>query len=44
MDEKLGSIHYIDSTYTNVTMFSILTKGYLVLIYFEQNVNGEDII
>ena len=43
-DDKLGSIDYIVSRRTNVTMISIPTKEYLVLISAERDANAEDII
>ena len=43
-DEGLGSIDYIVSRRTNVTMISIPTKEYLVLISAERDINTEDII
>ena len=43
-DEKLGSIDYIVSRRTNVTMISIPTKDYLVLISAERDVNAQDIV
>jgi len=43
-DEGLGSMDYIVSRRTNVTMISIPTKEYLVLISAERDVNTQDII
>ncbi|ABX13178.1 DUF6659 family protein [Nitrosopumilus maritimus] len=43
-DEKLGSIDYIVSRRTNVTMISIPTKEYLVLISAERDANAQDIV
>ena len=43
-DEGLGSIDYIVSRRTNVTMISIPTKEYLVLISAGRDVNAEDVI
>lgn len=43
-DEGLGPIDYIASRRRNVTMISIPTKEYLVLISAERDVNVEDII
>lgn len=43
-DEKLGTIDYIVSRRSNVTMISIPTKEYLVLISAERDVNAQDII
>jgi len=43
-DEGLGSIDYIVSRRSNVTMISIPTNEYLVLISAERNVNAQDII
>ena len=43
-DEKLGSIDYIVSRRTNVTMISIPTKAYLVLISAERDANAQDIV
>jgi len=43
-DAQLGSIDYIVSRRSNVTMISIPTKEYLVLISAERDVNAQDII
>ena len=43
-DEGLGDIDYIVSRRTNVTMISIPTKEYLVLISAERDANAQDII
>lgn len=43
-DEGLGSIDYIVSRRSNITMISIPTKEYLVLISAERDVNAQDII
>lgn len=43
-DEQLGSIDYIVSRRSNVTMISIPTKEYLVLISAERDVDAQDII
>ena len=43
-DEGLGGIDYIVSRRTHVTMISIPTKEYLVLISAERDVNTQDII
>lgn len=43
-DAQLGSIDYIVSRRSNVTMISIPTKEYLVLISAERDANAQDII
>lgn len=43
-DVGLGDIDYIVSRRTNVTMISIPTKEYLVLISAERDANAQDII
>ena len=43
-DEELGPIDYIASRRGNVTMISIPTKEYLILISAERDVNVEDVI
>jgi len=43
-DEGLGDIDYIVSRRTNVTMISIPTKEYLVLISAERDADAQDII
>ena len=43
-DEKLGSIDYIVSRRSNLTMISIPTKEYLVLISAERDANAQEII
>ena len=43
-DKNLGSIDYIVSRRSNVTMISIPTNEYLVLITAERDVNVQDII
>ena len=43
-DEGLGSIDYIVSRRSNVTMISIPTKEYLVLISAERDINGQEVI
>ena len=43
-DEALGDIDYIVSRRTNVTMISIPTEEYLVLISAERDANAQDII
>ena len=43
-DDQLGSIDYIVSRRTNVTMISIPTKEYLVLISAQRDANAQDII
>ncbi|HJJ23210.1 MAG TPA: hypothetical protein OQH54_05810 [Nitrosopumilus sp.] len=43
-DEGLGTIDYIVSRRTNVTMISIPTKKYLVLISAERDINAQDVI
>lgn len=43
-DEKLGTIDYIVSRRSNVTMISIPTKEYLVLISAERDVDDQEII
>jgi hypothetical protein len=40
----LGSIDYIVSRRSNVTMISIPTKEYLVLISAERDINGQEVI
>ncbi|WP_299291177.1 DUF6659 family protein [Nitrosopumilus sp.] len=43
-DEKLGTIDYIVSRRTNLTMISIPTKDYLVLISAHRDSNAQDIV
>jgi len=43
-DEQLGSIDYIVSRRSNVTMISIPTKEYLVLISAQRDANAQEII
>ena len=43
-DEALGDIDYIVSRRTHVTMISIPTEEYLVLISAERDANAQDII
>ena len=43
-DEGLGSIDYIVSRRKNVSMISIPTKEYLVLISAERDVDAQDIV
>jgi len=43
-DKNLGSVDYIVSRRSNVTMISIPTNEYLVLISAERDVNVQDII
>jgi len=43
-DKYLGSVDYIVSRRSNVTMISIPTNEYLVLISAERDVNVQDII
>lgn len=43
-DKQLGSVDYIVSRRTNVTMISIPTKEYLVLISAERDVDAQDIV
>ena len=43
-DEQLGSIDYIASRRGKVTMISIPTKDYLILISAQRDVNVEDVI
>ncbi|MDH3490007.1 MAG: hypothetical protein OEL56_06125 [Nitrosopumilus sp.] len=43
-DKHLGSVDYIVSRRSNVTMISIPTNEYLVLISAERDVNVQDII
>ncbi len=43
-DDDLGSIDYIVSRRSNVTMISIPTKEYLVLISAERDVNAQEVI
>ena len=43
-DEQLGSIDYIVSRRTNVTMISIPTKDYLILISAHRDSNAQDIV
>ena len=43
-DEQLGSIDYIVSRRSNVTMISIPTNEYLVLISAERDINVQDVI
>ena len=43
-DERLGSIDYIVSRRTNITMISIPTREYLVLITAERDANAQEII
>ena len=43
-DARLGTVDYIVSRRSNVTMISIPTKDYLVLISAERHVNDQEII
>lgn len=43
-DDRLGSIDYIVSRRNKVTMISIPTKEYLVLISAEREVNAQEVI
>ncbi|MGI9567980.1 MAG: DUF6659 family protein [Nitrosopumilus sp.] len=43
-DERLGRVDYIASRRSKVTMISIPTKDYLILISAERDVNVEEII
>ena len=43
-DEQLGSIDYIVSRRNHVTMISIPTNDYLVLISTERDTNAQDIV
>ena len=43
-DEGLGSIDYIVSRRKNVSMISIPTKEFLVLISAERDVDAQDIV
>ena len=43
-DEGLEGIDYIVSRGTNITMISIPTKKYIVLISAERDVNSQDVI
>ena len=43
-DEQLGAIDYIASRRGKVTMISIPTKDYLILISAQRDVNVEDVI